>query len=98
MSSNVRFVDSQGWWWQVCQLTSVRHTADVASPDRRRSWLYFLGRHDTRRLSAFPADWAALPWKELERLCRSALPVDADGGFLADRAPTMPAAETRPTL
>ena len=83
MAVNRQFVDSFGFSWQAVEIT--RDTATVEGPTSD-SWLYFLSRGTTRRLRAFPVDWFAMTWTDLEDLCTRAEVVGTDAGSKPVRA------------
>ena len=74
MNRSRRFIDSEGFSWQVYELQ--RAADDVApsssAPGSDVGWLYFFSREITRSLSPYPRDWIDLSWPALENLCRRA--------------------------
>lgn len=83
MSASRQFVDSFGFSWQALEIVPAGAGAQESEQDR---WLYFLSRGTTRRLRAFPREWSALTWSDLEDLCTRAEVVGSDAGFSPVRA------------
>ena len=83
MGANRQFVDSFGFAWQALEIAREPARAEAAPAD---SWLYFLSRGTTRRLRAYPGDWATSSWTELEDLCTRAEVVGTDAGSRPVRA------------
>jgi len=83
MGANRQFVDSFGFAWQALEIAREPSRAEAAPAD---SWLYFLSRGTTRRLRAYPSDWATSSWTELEDLCTRAEVVGTDAGSRPVRA------------
>lgn len=83
MGASRRFVDSFGFSWQVFEIArdQVSNAHSTAT-----NWLYFLSRGATRRLRAYPSEWAAMGWDGLEDLCTRAEVVGTDAGSLQVRA------------
>jgi hypothetical protein len=67
MSERRRFIDSNGYSWQVYEI--ARADAGPVTDERgrvlREGSLYFFSRDDTRVLSPYPADWVVASWREL---------------------------------
>ena len=84
MGSSRRFVDSYGFAWQALEI--ARELSALDSPPAADSWLYFLSRGTTRRLRAYPREWSAMSWADLEDLCTRAEVVGADAGLRPVRA------------
>lgn len=80
MGSSRRFVDSYGFAWQALEIARELSALDADS------WLYFLSRGTTRRLRAYPSEWSAMSWSDLEDLCTRAEVVGADAGLRPVRA------------
>ena len=83
MGANRQFVDSFGFAWEALEIAREPSRADEGPKD---NWLYFLSRGTTRRLRAYPADWATSTWAELEDLCTRAEVVGSDAGSRPVRA------------
>jgi hypothetical protein len=83
MGASRQFVDSFGFSWQALEIVREIERADAPSTD---GWLYFLSRGTTRRLRAYPRDWASLSWTDLEDLCTRAEVVGTDAGSRPVRA------------
>ena len=81
MGASRQFLDSFGFSWQVLEIAPESRV-----PATEQGWLYFLSRGTTRRLRAYPADWTASGWSELEELCASAEVVGTDAGSRPLRA------------
>lgn len=84
MGVSRQFVDSFGFSWQALEIT--RDSTSPAAQPESDSWLYFLSRGTTRRLRAYPGDWAAMDWTDLEDLCTNAEVVGTDAGSRPVRA------------
>jgi len=76
MGASRQFVDSFGFSWQALEIARdvVVRNAQVTADN----WLYFLSRGTTRRLKAYPREWASLSWSDLEDLCSRAEVVGTD--------------------
>lgn len=77
MTRMIRYVDSAGWRWEVCEVqraaSSVPAGAAPGEASTSPGSLYFFSGLGTRRLvDGYPAGWAELPRPALEQLCRSA--------------------------
>ncbi len=76
MSHVIRYIDSAGWAWEVCEVVApvapVRADAPPLDDDGGLGSLYFFSRLGTRRLSAYPDSWSHLTKPDLERLCHEA--------------------------
>lgn len=72
MSASRQFVDSFGFSWQALEIMTRAGNGDGSG------WLYFLARGATRRLRAYPAEWALLSWADLEDLLSQAEIVGSD--------------------
>jgi hypothetical protein len=83
MSVSRQFVDSFGFSWQAFEIVPVGAEGQESESD---GWLYFLSRGTTRRLRAFPREWSALSWSDLEDLCSRAEVVGSDTGLSPVRA------------
>jgi hypothetical protein len=83
MGASRQFVDSFGFAWQALEIAREPSRAEAATAD---NWLYFLSRGTTRRLRAYPANWATSSWTELEDLCTRAEVVGTDAGARPVRA------------
>ena len=84
MGASRQFVDSFGFSWEAVEIT--REMPIVDAPRPTDGWLYFLSRGTTRRLRAYPTDWKALEWADLEDLCTRAEVVGTDAGSRPVRA------------
>jgi hypothetical protein len=80
VSESKRYLDSDGFTWQVCEIP-VADTApfvDASGVEMHRGSLYFLSRLGTRVMSPYPSSWVAMSWHELEGMCRRAAPPAGD--------------------
>jgi hypothetical protein len=84
MGESRQFVDSFGFSWQVIEI--VREITRDSAPPTVDRWLYFLSRGTTRRLRAYPLDWASKAWSDFEDLCTLAEVVGTDAGSQPVRA------------
>ena len=84
MGASRQFLDSFGFSWQALEI--AREVTALSAPRAADSWLYFLSRGTTRRLRAYPRDWAAMSWSDLEDLCSRAEVVGTDAGARPVRA------------
>ena len=83
MGASRQFVDSFGFSWEALEIVRDHVTDQGPTSDR---WLYFLSRGTTRRLSAYPTDWFAMTWADLEALRTRAEVVGTDAGSRPVRA------------
>jgi hypothetical protein len=69
-----RFVDSDGYSWQVYEIdrADAAPITDDAGRTLKSGSLYFFSRDTTRVLSPYPSDWVEASWRELDHLCRMA--------------------------
>ncbi|MEP6692110.1 MAG: hypothetical protein ABJD07_13200 [Gemmatimonadaceae bacterium] len=76
MSRTIRFSDSAGFSWSICEVPARReHDRTSAAPstrERAKRGLYFFSRYATKRLAEYPAEWTRLPPADLMRLCQRA--------------------------
>ena len=74
MSESKRFLDSDGFSWQVCEIpvADAAPFMDASGVEMHRGSLYFLSRLGTRVLSPYPSAWDEMSWRELERMCNRA--------------------------
>jgi hypothetical protein len=75
VSAFCRFIDSFGFEWQAFEVA----TTSKVPGHHERKVLYFCSRGETRVAQAYPADWTALTWTDLEDLCANASEVRRDG-------------------
>jgi hypothetical protein len=68
------FIDSAGEHWLVWDTRPT--TRAWLDPSFETGWLTFGCGSQLRRLAPTPDGWETLPDRELERLCRSATPVE----------------------
>ena len=68
------FIDSAGEQWQVWDTRPT--TRARLNPAFEAGWLTFECGRQLRRLAPTPPGWEMLPDFELERLCRTATPVE----------------------
>jgi hypothetical protein len=83
MGAKRQFVDSFGFSWEALEIVDEHATDQGATSER---WLYFLSRGTTRRMRAYPSDWLALSWQDLEALRTRAEVVGTDAGSRPVRA------------
>ena len=84
MGASRQFLDSFGFSWQALEI--AREVTALSAQRAADSWLYFLSRGTTRRLRAYPRDWAGMSWTDLEDLCSRAEVVGTDAGARPVRA------------
>ena len=73
------FVDKRGVAWKAWDVIpggmNPATAAELFVGEYQEGWLAFESPNDLRRLSRWPADWAALPVADLEELCEHAAPI-----------------------
>lgn len=80
MSDVIRYIDSAGWAWRVCEVADRAAAHDEAEEfaplEVQRAIangrLYFFSRLGTRRLQQYPPAWDHLSRPDLEALCHQA--------------------------
>jgi hypothetical protein len=78
VSDVIRYTDSAGWSWRVCEVADRAPAADredeplVPEVEPGHGRLYFFSRLGTRRLLHYPESWPSLPHRDLEELCHQA--------------------------